>query len=241
MIAIVGFLVRMIGPLQHSGFKFQVSSFSPGKWKGETRNAEAFILFVMPRQSKRAKVLSSRVVYRGPVFHVTTDRVQEPGGIVARRDVVRHSGSIVIMAADDSRSELRVLLARQYRHPAGDYLWELPAGRIDPGESELTGAKRELLEETGYTAARWSRALFFYSSPGFLDETMAIYLATGLKRGKAKPEEDEYIRIRMFPLSQLVTMVMRGAIRDGKTISAVLWLAQLRQPAKSAARHSKPG
>ncbi|MGZ4811713.1 MAG: NUDIX hydrolase, partial [Terriglobales bacterium] len=85
-------------------------------------------------------------------------------------------------------------------------------------------------------------ALFFYSSPGFLDETMAIYLATGLKRGKAQPEEDEYIRIRMFPLSELVRMVMRGAIRDGKTISAVLWLSQLRQPAKrSAARHSNPG
>jgi len=183
----------------------------------------------MPRKSKRAKVLSSRVVYRGPVFYVTTDHVQEPGAIVARRDVVRHSGSIVIMAVDNSRPEPRVLLARQYRHPAGNYLWELPAGRIDPGESQLTGARRELLEETGYSAAKWRRALFFYSSPGFLDETMAIYLATGLKRGKAQPEEDEYIRIRMFPLPQLVRMVMRGAIRDGKTISAVLWLAQLRR------------
>jgi ADP-ribose pyrophosphatase len=182
----------------------------------------------MPRssKSKRAKVISSRVVYRGPVFYVTTDRVQEPGGIVVRRDVVRHSGSIVIMAVDDTRSEPRVLLARQYRHPANDFLWELPAGRIDPGESELAGAKRELLEETGYSAADWKRALFFYSSPGFLDETMAIYLATGLKRGKAQPEEDEVIQKRMFPLSQLVRMAMRGAIRDGKTISAVLWLAQ---------------
>jgi ADP-ribose diphosphatase len=182
----------------------------------------------MPRssKSKRAKIISSRVVYRGPVFYVTTDRVQEPGGIVVRRDVVRHSGSIVIMAVDDSRSEPRVLLARQYRHPADDFLWELPAGRIDPGESELTGAKRELLEETGYSAANWKRALFFYSSPGFLDETMAIYLATGLKRGKAQPEKDEVIQKRMFPLSQLVRMVMRSAIRDGKTISAVLWLAQ---------------
>src|SRR5512147_69288 len=141
----------------------------------------------MPRSSKakRAKVLSSRVVYRGPVFHVTTDRVQEPGGIVVRRDVVRHSGSIVIMAMDDTRSEPRVLLARQYRHPANDFLWELPAGRIDEGESELASARRELLEETGYTAAEWKRALYFYSSPGFLDETMTIYLATGLKRGKA--------------------------------------------------------
>ncbi len=119
-----------------------------------------------------------------------------------------------------------MLLARQYRHPANAYLWELPAGRIDHGESELTGAKRELLEETGYTATHWRRALYFYSSPGFLDETMAIYLATGLKRGKAQPEEDEFIKVRMFPLSQLVRMVMTGKLIDGKTISAVLWLAQ---------------
>jgi ADP-ribose pyrophosphatase len=160
------------------------------------------------------------------VFYVTTDRVQEPGGIAARRDVVRHSGSIVIMAVDDAGKSPRVLLARQYRHPANAFLWELPAGRIDPGESEITGAKRELLEETGYTANNWRRALYFYSSPGFLDETMAIYLATGLKRGKAQPEEDEFIKIRMFPLSQLLRMVMTGKIIDGKTISAVLWLAQ---------------
>jgi len=187
-------------------------------------------------QSKLAKVLSSRVVYRGPVFFVTTDRVQEPGSIVVRRDVVRHSGSIVIMAVDDTRPEPRVLLARQYRHPANDYLWELPAGRIDGGESELEGAKRELIEETGYTAARWRRALFFYSSPGFLDETMAVYFATGLKRGKAQPEEDEVIRKRMFPLSQLVRMIMSGAIRDGKTIAAVLWLSETSRTNKNVKR-----
>src|SRR5438270_3160476 len=109
----------------------------------------------MPRKPKLAKVISSRVVYRGPVFYVTTERVQEPGGIIVRRDVVRHSGSIVIMAVDDTRSEPRVLLARQYRHPANDFLWELPAGRIDYGETELAGAKRELLAETAYTAAHW--------------------------------------------------------------------------------------
>jgi ADP-ribose pyrophosphatase len=190
-------------------------------------------------QSKLAKVLSSRTVYRGPVFFVTTDRVQEPGSIVVRRDVVRHSGSIVIMAVDDTRSEPRVLLARQYRHPANDYLWELPAGRIDGGESELEGAKRELIEETGYTAAHWRRALFFYSSPGFLDETMAVYLATGLKRGQAQPEEDEVIQKRMFPLSQLVRMVMSGAIRDGKTIAAVLWLSESSRTNKNAKRSRK--
>ncbi len=175
-------------------------------------------------RQKKARVVSSKVTYRGPVFYVTSDRVQEPGGIVVRRDVVRHTGSVVIMVVDDSGREPRVLLARQYRHPAKRYLWELPAGRIDEGESELAGAKRELMEETGYTAERWKRVLFYWASPGFLDETMAVYMATGLKRGKAKPEEDEVIQKRMFPLSQLARMVMRGAIPDGKTISGVLWL-----------------
>jgi ADP-ribose pyrophosphatase len=179
-------------------------------------------------KSRQARVLSSRVVFRGPVFYVTSDRVQEAGGIMARRDVVRHSGSVVILAADDSRRPLRVLLARQYRYAAGQRLWELPAGRIDHGEAPLAAAKRELLEETGYTARHWKRALFFYSSPGFLDETMAIYLASGLVPGQAQPEEDEFIRKRLFPLPAAVRMVMSGRIQDGKTIAGVLWL-QVRQ------------
>jgi ADP-ribose pyrophosphatase len=145
---------------------------------------------------------------------------------VVRRDVVRHTGSVVVMAVDDTGAEPRLVLARQYRHAAQDFLWELPAGRIDPGESALAGAKRELMEETGYTAEHWERALFFYPSPGFLDETMAVFLATGLKRGKAKPEEDEVIQKRMFPLSQLVRMIVKGTMRDGKTIAGALWLAQ---------------
>src|ERR1051325_5392620 len=99
------------------------------------------------KKAAKAKVVSSKVAYRGPVFHVTTDYVQEPGGIASRRDVVRHQGSVVIMAVDDSGKEPRVLLARQYRHAAGDYVWELPAGRIDEGEDALTAAKRELVEE----------------------------------------------------------------------------------------------
>ncbi|HSB74458.1 MAG TPA: NUDIX hydrolase [Terriglobales bacterium] len=176
------------------------------------------------RSKQRARVLSSKAVFRGPVFYVTSDRVREPGGFVARRDMVRHPGSVVILAADQSRGPVRVLLARQYRYAAGKPLWELPAGRIDPGEQPLAAAKRELLEETGYTARRWQRALFFYSSPGFLDETMAIYLATELVAGKAQPEEDEVIQKRLFPLSAAVRMVMKGRIDDGKTIAGVLWL-----------------
>jgi len=191
---------------------------------------DIFILLIMPKSpsSKRnqARILSSRVAYRGPVFHVTTDQVQEPGGIRARRDVVRHLGSIVVLAVDDYRPEPRILLERQYRHAAQSPMWELPAGRIDEGESELAAAKRELLEETGYTARHWKKVLHFYVSPGFLDETMSIYLARGLQAGEAKPEEDEKIATRFFPLSAAKRMALNGRIRDAKTIAGVLWLAQ---------------
>ena len=188
----------------------------------------------MPKSSSgkaKARVLSSVEVYRGPAFWVTTDQVLEPGGVRGRRDIVRHTGSVVILAVDESYAEPRVLLVRQYRHAAKQYLWELCAGRMDAGENELAGAKRELLEETGYTAARWKRILKFYASPGFLAETMSIYLARGLRPGTAQPEEDEVIEIKFFPLSAAVRMVMAGRIQDGKTISGILWLNQkLRSP-----------
>jgi ADP-ribose pyrophosphatase len=172
----------------------------------------------------KARVLSSRTVYRGPVFWVTTDQVEEPGGVRARRDLIHHTGSVVVLAVDDSTSTPRILLERQYRHAANDYLWELPAGRIDPGEKELEAAKRELLEETGYTATHWRRILKFYASPGFVAETMSVFLATGLRKGVAQPEDDEVIYLRLVPLSTAVRMVTAGTIRDAKTISSVLWL-----------------
>ena len=189
----------------------------------------------MPKSSsssKKARVLSSRVVYRGPVFWVTKDSVIEPGGVRVRRDVVRHSGSVVILAVDERDSQPYVLLERQYRHAAGDHLWELPAGRIDKDEKPLAAAKRELLEETGYTATRWQRILRFYASPGFVAETMNVYLARGLRAGKAQPEADELIQQRLVPLKDAVGWVMSGTIRDAKTISGVLWLSQQRNPSK---------
>jgi ADP-ribose diphosphatase len=193
-------------------------------------------------KSTPARVLSSRVSYRGPVFSVTTDDVQEPGGVRARRDVVRHSGSVVVLAVDAPadanaakairKGEPGILLERQYRHAAQSMMWELPAGRIDDGETPLTAAKRELLEETGYRARFWKRILHFYVSPGFLDETMTIYLASGLKAGTAQPEADEKIAVKFFGLSEAKRMALQGRIRDAKTIAGILWLAQMPRGAR---------
>jgi ADP-ribose pyrophosphatase len=181
------------------------------------------------KKQPRARLVSSRTVYRGPVFWVTTDHVIEPGGIKVRRDLIHHSGSVVVLAVDDSRSTLRILLERQYRHAAKDYLWEIPAGRIDPGENELKAAKRELIEETGYRAQQWRRILKFYASPGFVAETMSVYMATGLLKGEAEPEEDEIIHHRMVSLPTAVKMVLNRSIRDAKTISSVLWLDHMKR------------
>jgi len=174
----------------------------------------------------QARLVSSTEVYRGPAFWVTTDYVLEPSGVRVRRDVVRHTGSVVIMPVKEGKPEPQVLLVRQYRHAAQRHLWELCAGRVDPGENHLVAAKRELLEETGYSARRWKRVLRFWASPGFVAETMAIYLATGLQAGAAQPEDDEVIQTRFFPLGQAVQLVMTGKILDGKTICGLLWLQE---------------
>jgi ADP-ribose pyrophosphatase len=175
----------------------------------------------MPKKaaSSKIKVVSSKHVFTGPAFEVYSDVVRE-GEYTGRRDVVRHTGSVVIMAVKQES----VLLVRQYRHAAGQYLWELPAGRNDKKESNLRAAKRELLEETGVAAKRWKRILSFYVSPGFLDETMDIFLAEGLTLGAAQPEEDEQITMRFVPLREALKWVDSLKIRDAKTIAGLLWL-----------------
>jgi ADP-ribose pyrophosphatase len=169
------------------------------------------------------KVLTSKTVFSGRVFNVMCDRVREPNGVTAVREVIRHSGSVVVLPVNDLGPEPQVLLERQYRYAARDYMLELPAGRIDPGEKPLAAGKRELLEETGYTAKQWKRALFFYPSPGFLEETMTVFLARGLTPGTAQPEDDERIDHTLVPLSEVVKLILSGEIRDGKTIIGVLW------------------
>jgi ADP-ribose pyrophosphatase len=180
---------------------------------------------------ERATVVSSEVVYTGPLFRVLHDKIVEPGGLKNERDVIRHNGSVVILALDTSKNKKNpwVVMERQYRHAANQFLWELPAGKLEPGEEALEGAKRELAEETGYRAKKWKPLVEYYASPGFLGESMKVFLAEGLQAGDAAPEEDEKIELRLVKLSEVIEMIERGAILDGKTLCSVLLYDRLKR------------
>jgi len=168
------------------------------------------------------KITSSREVYKCGLFRVTEDHAVDPkSGFKIDRSVVRHAGSAVMMAVDKKN---RVLLVRQYRLPAEAYLWELPAGRLDPGEKPLQAAKRELAEETGYRAKRWKKLISFFVSPGYVQERMTIFLATELTEGKATPMEDERIEVRWFKPKEIKQMIRDGEVVDAKTmLGFLLW------------------
>jgi ADP-ribose pyrophosphatase len=183
----------------------------------------------------RATVLSSEVVYQGPLFCVRHDKLIEPGGRANERDVIRHNGSVVILAIDASKNKRDpwIVLERQYRHAANQYLWELPAGKLEPGEDPLAGAQRELAEETGYRAKKWRPLVEYYASPGFLGESMMVFLAEGLKPGETDLEDDEEIELRLVKMSELLKMIEKGAILDGKTLTSVLLYARLQSRRKN--------
>jgi ADP-ribose pyrophosphatase len=178
--------------------------------------------------STKAVVLDSKLAFQGKVFRVTTDTVTEPGGVTGIRDVVRHNGSIVILAVDatNNPADPTILIERQYRHAAGQFLFELPAGSIDPGEAPLAAAKRELIEETGFRARKWTKLVRYFASPGFLAESMQIFLAEDIRAGIAQPEADEKIEIFHLPLSEVLHAIEQGKVLDGKTIIGILFYAR---------------
>jgi ADP-ribose pyrophosphatase len=202
---------------------------SHGKKGGKANKAKAKKGKTAGKVTGTAQVLSSEVVFDGRLFRVVRDRIIEPGGKEGVRDVVRHNGSAVILAVDNSKSKKDpwIVMERQYRHAANRFLWEVPAGKLDAGEDPLAGAKRELEEETGYRAKKWTELVEYYASPGFLGESMKVFLAEGLVAGDARPEEDELIEVRLVKLSELLATIENGGIMDGKTLSSVLLYARL--------------
>jgi ADP-ribose pyrophosphatase len=173
------------------------------------------------------KIVSSVEKYSNSLFTVSEDHAVEPGGFQIKRAIVHHRGSAVMMPVDDRK---RVLLVRQYRLPAQHFLWELPAGSVDPGEKPLQNAKRELKEETGYHAKTWKKLISFFPSPGFLSEKMTIFLATGLTAGEATPMGDERITTRWFTAKEIEAAIDAGEIVDAKSmLGYFFWKRSLRK------------
>jgi ADP-ribose pyrophosphatase len=176
------------------------------------------------KRSTKPRLISSKLAYKGKVFSVFSDKVEEPGGSINVRDVIRHNGSVVILAIDESKNPDNpdIIFERQYRHAAGQFLIELPAGRVEPKEPTLAAAKRELIEETGYRAKRWTLLTKYFASPGFLGEWMQIYLARDIREGAAAPEPDENIEVFRLPLSEALALIAANKIHDGKTLIGLM-------------------
>ena len=179
--------------------------------------------------TKSARILSSEVLYQGKVFGLRRETVIEPGGVQVERDIIVHPGSVVVLPIFPDG---RILLIRQYRHSVGEFLWELVAGRKEPGENPVNGARRELLEETGYSAKRFRRLMRVVPTPGFVNEWMWIFAAEGLTEGPAQPEEDEKITPRIFTWKQAERMIERGTLRDAKSICGILYYLRFMKRAR---------
>jgi 8-oxo-dGTP pyrophosphatase MutT (NUDIX family) len=189
-----------------------------------------------PARPGEYEVLKTETVYEGRIIRLDKDTVAMPGGGDSVREVVRHIGAVCIVAVDD---EGRVVLVRQYRHPVGGYLWELPAGLRDAdGEPPLETAKRELAEEAQLSAERWSLLVNSYSTPGFCNEQVLIYLAEGLSDA-ARPEgfevehEELDMTVERVPLDEAVRRVLSGGIRNASAVIGILAAAQARATSAS--------
>jgi len=169
----------------------------------------------------------SEVIYQGKILNLRRDTVILPDGRSALREIVEHQGAVAVLAVTAAQE---VLLVRQFRKPVEEALWELPAGKLEVGEEPAGCAKRELLEETGYTAANLTKLYEFYTTPGFSNEKMYLYLASGLTPGAAKPDADEFLNVKAFPLPELLAALRDGRIKDGKTIIGLLYLQAMGLP-----------
>jgi len=173
----------------------------------------------MSDETARARVLHRRRVYAGKILDLDVDEVVEPGGVQGVREVVRQRGSVAALPVFDDG---RLVLVRQYRYAVDALVWELPAGRREGGEAPEAAARRELEEEVGLRAARLEPMATFWTTPGFCDEVMYVFRATGLEAVPPRPDADENIENANFTLDEAMAMVRRGEVREGKTLVALL-------------------
>lgn len=165
------------------------------------------------------KTLSTKHVYQGKILNLRVDQITLPNGKEAAREVVEFSQAVAVVALKENND---VLLVSQYRYPVGEVLIEIPAGKLDRDESPEQCARRELQEETGYTAKHLAKICEFYTTPGFSTELMHIFYATGLSEGEQSPDEDEFVKVSEVPYAEAIKMIHAGKIRDGKTIAGLL-------------------
>ena len=165
------------------------------------------------------RLLSHRRVYDGKILALELDEIQEEGGAKALREVVRHRGSVAALLVDD---EGRLVLVRQYRHPIGEALWEVPAGILEKGESPEQAVRREIEEEVGRRAGQVERLAVFHPTPGFCDEVLHLFRATRLEAAPLHPDEDEVLEVKWYTLDEARGLLRAGEVKDAKTIIALL-------------------
>ncbi len=165
-------------------------------------------------------LVSKQEVFRGRMIHLRIDTVTLPDGKETTREVVEHPGAVAVVA---ETSEGKLLLVTQYRHPIGQISIEIPAGKLEPGEPIEEAAYRELLEETGFRAETITKIMEFYSTPGFSDEIMHLYAASGLNFEKSQPDEDEFIDCKDYTKEEVLNLIQSGQIKDAKTLIGLFW------------------
>lgn len=174
--------------------------------------------------------LGSRRIYSGKVLNLDIDKVSFPDGTTGELEMIRHPGAsaIVPFLSDPASEDPQILLIKQYRYAAEDFLYEVPAGRLDAGESPVECARRELMEETGCSAERMEHLYTFFTTPGFIDERIHGFIATGLTRGESAREADEFLTVETMTLSHALELIQKGEIRDAKTALLLLFAAGFR-------------
>jgi len=171
--------------------------------------------------------VATRRVYTGRVLNLDVDTVRFPDGSTGELEIIRHPGASAVLPflSDPAGEDPQILLIKQYRYAAEEFVYEVPAGRLDPGEAPADCARRELLEETGCSAERVEFLYTFYTTPGFIDERIHAFIATGLKQGEAGREADEFMTVETMTLSRALELIRSGEIKDGKTALTILYAA----------------